>query len=102
MVCLWCGRTDGRAGVRSRDYQILSEGWITSFSYRWCSAAPASRARAPLPLDILSPLPIFITSPLDNYPQSLSIPFKYYSKGSNLSSKNLTSFCSLLVDTYLA
>ena len=36
-------RTDGRSGgwlvvVRSHDYQIFSEGFITSFSYLWCSA----------------------------------------------------------------
>ena len=46
LVCLWCGRTVGRSvGVRSRDYQILSDGWFTTFSYPWCSA---SRARAPI------------------------------------------------------
>ena len=29
---------DGRSlGVRSRDYQIFSDGYITSFSYPWCS-----------------------------------------------------------------
>ena len=52
------GRSLGRAvGVRSRDYQIFSDGWITSFSYPWCSTGAlallcstwrASRARAPL------------------------------------------------------
>ena len=36
-------RTDGLSGgwavgVRSRDYQIFSDGLITSFSYPWCSA----------------------------------------------------------------
>ena len=31
-----CG-ADGRSGVRSRDYQIFSDGYITSFSYPWCS-----------------------------------------------------------------
>ena len=42
-------RTDGRTcGERSRDYQVSSDGYITSFSYPWCSAARASRARAPL------------------------------------------------------
>ena len=31
-------RTDGRSvGVRSRDYQILWDGQVTSFSYPWCS-----------------------------------------------------------------
>ena len=29
LVCLWCGRT----GLRSRDYQIFSDRWITTFSY---------------------------------------------------------------------
>ena len=30
---------DGKSlGVRSRDYQIFSDGEITSFSYPWCSA----------------------------------------------------------------
>ena len=42
-------RTDGRsvrrAGVRSRDYCNFSDGQITKFSYPWCSAAGASRAR---------------------------------------------------------
>ena len=43
LVCLWCGRTVSRAGgrsvdVRSRDYQIFSDGQITSFFYPWCSA----------------------------------------------------------------
>ena len=43
-----CG-ADGRAvGVRSRDYQIFSEGSHTTFLYPWCSAARASRSRAPL------------------------------------------------------
>ena len=38
-------RTDGRSvGVRSRDYQIFSDGYMTSFSYPWCSAG-ALRAR---------------------------------------------------------
>ena len=33
------GLSGGRAGgVRSRDYQIFSDGLITSFSYPWCSA----------------------------------------------------------------
>ena len=42
-------RTDGRAvGVRSRDYQIFSDGQFTTFLYPWCSAARASRAKAPL------------------------------------------------------
>ena len=32
------GRAGGRAvGVRSSDYQIFSDGQITSFSYSWCS-----------------------------------------------------------------
>ena len=35
-------------GLRSRDYQIFSDGWFTSFSYTWCSAARASRLGAPL------------------------------------------------------
>ena len=49
LVCLWCGRTGRRSvGVRSRDYQIFSDGYFTTFSYLWCSAARASRARAPL------------------------------------------------------
>ena len=49
LVCLWCARTVSRAvGVRPRDYQIFSDGQITTFSYSWCSAARASRARAPL------------------------------------------------------
>ena len=31
---------DGRSlGVRSRDYQIFSDGQITTFSYPWCYAA---------------------------------------------------------------
>ena len=39
-----CG-ADGRSlGVRSRDYQIFSDGYITSFSYPWCSAG-SLRAR---------------------------------------------------------
>ena len=39
------GRSGGRAvGARSRDYQIFSDGQITSFSYSWCSAG-ALRAR---------------------------------------------------------
>ena len=34
LVYLWCGRTLGRSvGVRSRDYQIFSDGWFTTFSY---------------------------------------------------------------------
>ena len=42
-------RTDGLSvGVRSRDYQIFSDGRITSFSYPWCSDMRALRARAPL------------------------------------------------------
>ena len=42
-------RTDGRAvGVRSRDYQIFSDGRFTTFLYPWCCAARASRAKAPL------------------------------------------------------
>ena len=42
-------RTDGRSvGVRSRDYQIFSDGRITTFSYPWRSAARALCARAPL------------------------------------------------------
>ena len=49
LVYLWCGRTVGRSvGVRSRDYQIFSDGWFTTFSYPWCSAARASRERDPL------------------------------------------------------
>ena len=40
------GISGGRSfGVRSRDYQIFSDGWFTSFSYPWWSAACA---RAPL------------------------------------------------------
>ena len=34
---------DWRSGVRSRDYQIFSDGYITSFSYPWCSTARAAR-----------------------------------------------------------
>ena len=42
--CYACG-ADGRSlGVRSRDYQIFSDGYITSFSYPWCSAG-SLRAR---------------------------------------------------------
>ena len=38
------GLSGGRAGgVRSRDYQIFSDGLITSFSYPWCSAITASQ-----------------------------------------------------------
>ena len=33
--------TDGRSGVRSRDYQNFSDGYITKFSYPWCSASLA-------------------------------------------------------------
>ena len=46
-------RTDGRAGGRTvgrcavRGYQIFSDGEFTTFLYPWCSAARASRARAP-------------------------------------------------------
>ena len=33
-------RTDGLpGGVRSRDYQIFLDGYFTTFSYLWCSAA---------------------------------------------------------------
>ena len=40
------GRSVGRSvGVRSRDYQIFSDGQLTTFFYPWCSA---TRARAPL------------------------------------------------------
>ena len=47
LVCLWCWRTGRRSvGVRSRDYQIFSDGSFTTFSYLWCFAARASRARA--------------------------------------------------------
>ena len=47
-----CG-ADGRSGrqavgVRSRDYQIFSDGKFTIFFYLWCSAARSARARAPL------------------------------------------------------
>ena len=32
LVCLWCGRTVGwPVGVRSRDYQIFSDWWFTTF-----------------------------------------------------------------------
>ena len=44
LVCLWCVRTFSRAVFRSRDYQIFSDGQITSFTYPWCSAG-ALRAR---------------------------------------------------------
>ena len=52
LVYLWCRRTVSRAGgraggVRSRDYQIFSDGWYTLFSFPCCSAG-ALRARAPL------------------------------------------------------
>ena len=39
LVCLWWGRMDGRAAVRSRDYQNFSDAQVTKFSYPWCSAA---------------------------------------------------------------
>ena len=36
-------RTDGRAvDVRSRDYQIFSDGYFTIFSYPWCFALQIS------------------------------------------------------------
>ena len=35
LVCLWCGRA---VGVQSRDYQIFSDGYFTTFSYPWYSA----------------------------------------------------------------
>ena len=42
-------RTDGRSvGVRSRDYQVFSDGRITTFSYPWCFAMRALREKAPL------------------------------------------------------
>ena len=38
-------QTDGRAvGVRSRDYQIFSDGQFTIFSYPWCSAINNSKS----------------------------------------------------------
>ena len=46
-------RTDGPAvGVRSRDFQIFSDGQITSFSYAWYSAVRASRERAQLLINL--------------------------------------------------
>ena len=45
-TCGTNGRSGGRSdGVRSRDYQIFSDEWFTTFSYPWCSA---SRASVPL------------------------------------------------------
>ena len=45
-------RTGGRSGgVRSLDYQNVSDAKVTKFSYSWCSAARASRTRAPLILE---------------------------------------------------
>ena len=39
LVCPWCGRTVARSlGVRSRDYQIFSDGQITTFPQLWGSA----------------------------------------------------------------
>ena len=44
LVCLWSARKVSRAvGVRSRDYQIFSDGQITTFSYSWRSAARFAR-----------------------------------------------------------
>ena len=53
-VCLWCGRTVGRAGGR------CTVTWLPNFLglvvfhifYPWCSAARASRARAPLLINL--------------------------------------------------
>ena len=44
LVCLWCGRTVGRlVGVRSRDYQIFSDGYLTHFLTH-CAPLRALRA----------------------------------------------------------
>ena len=49
LVYPWCGRKVGwLVGERSRDCQILSDGLLTTFSYPWCFASRALRARAPL------------------------------------------------------
>ena len=45
-----CVRVGGRT---LRHNQIFSDGKFTKFSYPWCSAARASRARAPLKKDFV-------------------------------------------------
>ena len=45
MVCLWCGRTEGGTGVRSRDYQNFSDGLPNFSRYRALACACASLKR---------------------------------------------------------
>ena len=48
LPCPWCGRTVGRAGVRSPDYQIFSDGlgWVDYFLFVTHGAPRVLRARA--------------------------------------------------------
>ena len=46
LVCLWCGWTVSRSVYGHVTTKFSWMGNITKFSYPWCSAARASRARA--------------------------------------------------------
>ena len=76
LVCLWCGRTEGGTGVRSRDHQNLSDEWLTNFSwYRTLACACGSPERgASLSLKQEVVLDFSPFSPLYTE-QQISLPF---------------------------
>ena len=43
-ICMPVVRSDGRSGVRSRDYQNFSDGWTTKFRWVWAPLVRFARA----------------------------------------------------------
>ena len=76
LVCLWCGRTEGGTGVRSRDHQSFSDESLTNFSwYRTLACACGSPERgASLSLKQEVVLDFSPFSPLYTE-QQISLPF---------------------------
>ena len=70
LVCLWCGRTEGGTGVRSRDHQSFSDEWLTNFSwYRTLACACGSPERgASLSLKTAFSLP----TPISDWTETLN------------------------------